>query len=130
MEEQIESRTHPSSRAVLLASVLLLVLGVCAWWGLPLVTASKKVVIKVGTDGVARVYGIPFANKSLRKAALSVIARSKTTVHLNWESPGGEQTINKPLTRGGATPAQLELLHAMAKAGMTNYNTITTFSTK
>ncbi len=128
MEEQIASRKECGSWAVLLAGALLLVLGACAWLGLPLVSESKKIVIKVGTDGVARVYGIPLANKSIRKAALSVITCSKAKVHLDWQSPGGEQTIDKPLTRGGATRAQLELLRAMTKAGVTNL--ILTHSTK
>lgn len=128
MEGQIESKKQPSSWPLLLAGMLLFVLTACMWWRLPLVTASKEVVINVGTDGVARVYGIPLANKSIRKAALSVVARSKAKVRLDWQSPGGKQTINKPLSRGGATPAQLELLHDMAKAGVTS--SFLTFSTK
>ena len=120
MQEQIESGKPSRGRAALLTSVLLLVLGVCGWWALPLATESKKLILKVGTNGVAQVYGVPLANKSLRKAALSIIARSKAKIQLDWQSPRGEQTMNKPLTRGGATPAQLEFLHAMAKAGLTN----------
>ena len=127
MEERIKSREQLGSRTTLLAAVLLFVSGFCAWWGLPLLTESKEVVMRVGTDGVARVYGIPLANRSLRKAALSILARSEAKVRLDWQPPGGEQGIGKPFTMGGATRAQLELLHAMAKAGVTN--SFLTFST-
>jgi len=120
MKEPSEPTAEPRARAALVACGLLLLAAAGVWWGLPLVAAARTVVMRVGTDGVPRVYGIPLANKVPREAALSVLAHSKATVQLVWQAPGSENSIHKPLTRGGATTAQLGLLRAIGKAGVTH----------
>ena len=129
MEELNESR-KPSGLwvASILGTILVMLASGGCWWTLQGL-GPKSVVVYVGTNGVLRVVGVPLQNKAVRKAALSLVARSKAAVHLQWQSPGGKQGMGKPMTRGGATTAQLETLHAMAKAGITNLTSFTEKST-
>jgi hypothetical protein len=120
-QEQIKSRRRLDWPTVVLNFVLLLLmLSLCGWWGLPLIVGSKTIVIRVATDGLVRVHGVPLANRTLSKLAFSLLARSNAKVHLDWQSPLGERTMDLPMSKGGGTQAQLGLLHAMGRAGVTN----------